>query len=136
MDWTETTASYCRYSGVAKRIWGDWDILWEHSYATWQGEANFFAKKGHRYCAYSWAYGSCSGCDAWEAAGLTDKEIEAAMRKGAMWITGKEALKRWLEMLESTMPTDRYEKEWFISDGLLDRINAIRKELNKPKIKL
>jgi len=76
MKWCKTIANSCRYGDVASEIWGDWDIIWEDSENDYQGHASFIAEKNGKYCFYEWSYGSCSGCDTWEAAGLTDKQVE------------------------------------------------------------
>lgn len=45
MKWNETTANECRYGEVAERIWGTSEILWEQSYADYQGEAAIFVDR-------------------------------------------------------------------------------------------
>jgi hypothetical protein len=103
MKWKETTASECRYGEVAERIWGDAEILWESSEAGWQGEAKFIARmKDGRYCYYEWSYGSCSGCDTWEAAGHSDGKIEDIMRAEAAWFEDKETFERFLDRIMAT----------------------------------
>lgn len=100
MKWSETTASECRYGGVAERIWGEWNILWEDSEADYQGHACFLAEKAGAYCFYEWNYGSCSGCDAWEGDDLSDDAIEVEMRKTAMWFNNRVHLESWLTLIE------------------------------------
>lgn len=81
MKWNETIASQCRYGEVAQNIWGDADIIWEDSEADYQGHATILAKTPDgKFWLYEWFYGSCSGCDSWEAAEMTDEQIEAEMR--------------------------------------------------------
>lgn len=99
MKWDKTTASKCRYGDVAGTIWGDWDILWEESESGYQGSARFFARNGDEVCYYEWDYGSCSGCDGWEAAGATDEKIADEMRRDAMWFKGVKDLESWAAML-------------------------------------
>jgi len=98
MNFDATTASSCRYGGVASDIWGDWDVLWEHSYADYQGHARFLAVKDDIYVFYEWSYGSCSGCDAWEAANYSDEQIEAEMRDGAITFSSVEDVRTWAMM--------------------------------------
>jgi len=38
-----------------------------------------------KLCFYEWSYGSCSGCDDWEARRLSDVEIEREMRDSAVY---------------------------------------------------
>lgn len=86
MKYNETTAYQCRYGEVAERIWGTSEILWEQSYADYQGEAAILAlMPDGQLCFYEWTYGSCSGCDGWEAAGLSDEEIEQEMRDSSVY---------------------------------------------------
>lgn len=134
-------ASSCRYGDVAGRIWGTWEILWEDSEADYQGHATILAKKGRRYSFYEWWYGSCSGCDGWEADGKDDDAVEKEMRETAMWFTGKTALKKWLTMLTGNPRSNDSMNRGgglafgidFLGGGLLERINAIRKEVGmKP----
>lgn len=138
MKWNETVASTCRYGDVAERIWKDWDVLWEDSEADYQGHASILAKRGNRYSFYEWWYGSCSGCDGWEADGKDDDAVEKEMRGTAMWFKNKKELKTWLEMLTGNpRSNDSMDRGGaiafgvdFLSGGLRDRINAIRKEFN------
>lgn len=82
MKWTDTVASRCRYGSVAARIFGDAEVIAERSEDDYQGHANVVAKmKDGTFVHYEWSYGSCSGCDEWEAAGLTRDAIEAEMRR-------------------------------------------------------
>ena len=145
MKWNETIASTCRYGEIAGIIWGGWEIIWEDSESDYQGHASILAKKGNRYSFYEWWYSSCSGCDGWEADGKDDAAIEKEMRDTAIWFSSKKELKRWLEMLDSKDPRSNTNMSRggalafgidALSGGLLDRINAIRKELGmEPKFK-
>lgn len=143
--WDKTTAAQCRYGDIAGNIWGDWEIIWEDSEADYQGHASILARKGQRYCFYEWWYGSCSGCDGWEADGKDDAAIEAEMRDTAIWFESKAELKRWLDMLTGN-PQSNYSPERggggivmgldFLSGGPRDRINAIRAELGMSPLSL
>jgi hypothetical protein len=141
MRWDETTASKCRYGERAGKIWGDWEIIWEDSEADYQGHASFIAQKGRRYCFYEWHYGSCSGCDGWEADESTDEAIEKEMRDTALWLDSKKQLKEWLQMMEGNAPISNYSMERggglaagidILGGRLLDRINAIRAHFGMP----
>jgi hypothetical protein len=139
MKWENTIASDCRYGEIAANIWGDWDIVWENSDADYQGHATILAEKDGAYCFYEWWYGSCSGCDDWEARDLTDAEIEAEMRERAAWLADRKALEKWLTMLEGPIPSNNIiggipgllDK---LSCGLLDRINGVRQALGMEKL--
>jgi hypothetical protein len=138
MKFQDTVAYRCRYGDNAEKIWGEWNILWEDSEADYQGHASILAEREGRYCFYEWWYGSCSGCDTWESAGLSDFDIEDEMRKTAMWFDSQEELKTWLEMLEGRTPISNYGTGGLVggidilSGGLLGRVNAIRQTLGMP----
>lgn len=143
MKWEKTIASECRYGDIAGKIWGDWEILWEDSESGYQGHVSFLAKKGRKYCFYEWWYGSCSGCDGWEAAGLSNDEINKEMRDTALWMKSEKELLNWLQMLEGVAPISNYSMEKggalvcgidILSGGLRGRINAIREHFGMEKI--
>lgn len=86
MTYGETVASQCRYGEIAKRLFGDADVIFERAEEGYQGDADVFARlTDGRFANYAWSYGSCSGCDEWEHRGLSDDEIETEMRGG--WVT-------------------------------------------------
>jgi hypothetical protein len=99
MKFEDTIAYTCRYGEIANEVWGDWDILWEDSEADYQGHAKIFATKDGKYSYYEWWYGSCSGCDTWEAADLGDEAIEAEMKDTALWFKDRAQLKIWINSL-------------------------------------
>ena len=100
MKFQDTVAYECRYGDIAERIWGDWNVLWEDSDDDYQGHASILAEKDGKYCWYEWWYGSCPGSDTWEAANLTEDEIETEMRNTALWLDSKEELTTWLDMCQ------------------------------------
>jgi len=143
MKWSDTIANQCRYGEIAQRIWSDWDVIWEDSTADYQGHASFIANKGDQYCFYEWWYGSCSGCDGWEADGFTDEQVEEEMKTTALWLDTKEQMLTWLSMLEGNAPISNYNMERggglaagidLIGGGLVGRINAIREHFGMEKI--
>lgn len=99
MKWEATVASRCRYGDVAGRIFGEAEIIWEHSEDDYQGSANVLARlpNGH-FAHYEWTYGSCSGCDEWESRGLTDDEIERDMRFHMVTFPDETTLRRYLKL--------------------------------------
>lgn len=141
MKWEETVASTCRYGEVAGRIWGDWNIIWEDSEEDYQGHASILAEKEGCYSWYEWWYGSCSGCDGWEAAGADEDEIETEMRGDALWLQNKDALIDWMMRLEGNVPGSNMSMERggglafgidYLGGGILGRVNAIRSVLELP----
>ena len=105
MKWNETVASRCRYGDVAERVFGEAEIIWEHSEDDWQGSANLLAKMPDgRFAHYEWTYGSCSGCDTWEASGMTDDAIEAEMRQTTAWFDNAETLCKYLHLEAPEQP--------------------------------
>lgn len=110
MKWTDTVASKCRYGDVAAAIFGDAEVIWESSQDDYQGYANVFARKPDgSFVHYEWSYGSCSGCDEWEARSLGDDEIEAEMRRAMAVLKDVAAAKRYLkledEFADAKVPT-------------------------------
>jgi len=104
-----SVAATCRYGDIATSIWHSWTLLWEDSEADYQGHARFLvARKSDftatRYCYYSWTYGSCSGCDDWEARELDFWQIANEMEEDALWFDSKEDVLRWVVMLERPEP--------------------------------
>lgn len=99
MKWTETVASTARYGGVAERIFRDADIIWEQSEADYQGSCNVLAHMPDgSFVHYEWSYGSCSGCDEWEANGLDDDQIEAEMRRAMGVLPDLETARRYFRL--------------------------------------
>lgn len=137
MKYDKTIASTCRYGDIADRVFGDWDILWEDSDADYQGHATILAKKGRKYAFYEWWYGSCSGCDGWEADGKDDDAIEKEMRETALYFGSKKELKAWLDKLEGNPRSNASMERGgalaygidFLGGGLLGRINGVRSAL-------
>lgn len=139
MKWNETTASQCRYGDNAKEVFGSWEILWEDSENDYQGHATILGKKGGAYVFYEWHYGSCSGCDTWEDAGLSHEAIEKEMRDTAMWFDSKKELKEWLDKLEGNPISNRGDGGLagsldILSGALRGRIEAVRKALGMPPL--
>ena len=50
--------------------------------------------------SYQYYYGSCSGCDTWEATGLDDEQIKAAMLQGATFFDNIEQYQTWRTSVE------------------------------------
>ena len=99
MKWSETIASTCRYGEIAGRIFEKAEIIWEKSESDYQGSANILAFMPDKtFIHYEWTYGSCSGCDEWEARGLTDDQVEEEMRKTMAVLKGKCALVKYLKL--------------------------------------
>ena len=101
MEWSNTTAASCRYGDIAENIFGDAEIIWENSECDYQGWANVLAAMPDgTFIHYEWSYGSCSGCDEWEARDLSDDEVEAEMRRGMAVLKDRETLRKYLHLTE------------------------------------
>jgi hypothetical protein len=101
MNWEDTEASKCRYGNIAGNIFRDADIIWENSEADWQGSANLLAATTYgTFIHYSWTYGSCSGCDEWEARELSEQEVEKEMRMAMAELSGRQELMAYLHLEE------------------------------------
>jgi len=99
VKWEDTIAARCRYGYVAGTIWGKWTILWEDSEDDYSGHARFLAYHNGTYVYYSWSYGSCSGCDDWEARDLRDGEIANEMDRDAVRFRTKETVTLFISAL-------------------------------------
>jgi hypothetical protein len=137
MKWDETVASRCRYSEEAETIWGTWEILWEESTADYQGEARFWAHDPvtKKYCYVEWSYGSCSGCDSWEAAGYPDEKIREIMRttEVSVWFDDLEHVHNWMEMIESTVTWGINELFGLTWHDAGSRLEGLHKALGLPE---
>jgi len=82
VKWDKTTACECRYGDVIGRVFASADIICEDSKADYQGYAEIIARFDNGvFVHYNWNYGSCSGCDSWEALESTDDEILMEVRR-------------------------------------------------------
>jgi hypothetical protein len=108
MKWNETTASRCRYGDVAGRLFGEAEVIWEHSENGWHGYANVLVRTpdGH-FVHYAWTYGSCSHCDDWWDLPGGEDAVEQIMRDAAAWFDDEATLRRYLHLEDSdaTYPT-------------------------------
>jgi hypothetical protein len=141
MKWKDTISSKCRYGEIAGKIWGSWDILWEDAEDDYQGHAAFVAKNGNIYCFYEWWYGSCSGCDGWEAAEMSETDILLTMFKEAILFENKQEIIKWTENaceLKLGNGRSNYSMEEggglaagidMLKGGAVERFQAIRKAL-------
>jgi hypothetical protein len=108
MRW-EDTEIRCRYSECAEEVFGEADIIWYNCVSDYQGHCELIARMPDgRFAHYSWSYGSCSGCDTWEAQGLTDDQIVEAIRQDTAWYPDAESL---LTFAEKADLQDLYDEE-------------------------
>lgn len=126
MKWSETQLSKCRYGNVAAEIWGEWDILWNITDPDYQGSAEFIAYNSDigRYAWYEWSWGSCAGCDRWEARGCTDEQIKVEMLAQAAYFDKKEHI---INLVENIIKES-------VKGGIdfdLERIQSIKEFLGK-----
>lgn len=119
MKWSETTASKCRYGDVAGRIFGEAEVIWEHSEDGYSGFANVLVRMPDgRFGHYEWTYGSCSRCDEWENLDIEGVEpyseerysrqadkVEQIMRDAVAWFDDEATLRRYLRIED---PDARY----------------------------
>lgn len=98
-SWNETIASECRYGDCAEEIFEHCWIIWEDSYADYQGNASVLAyhPRNEEFYFYAWSYGSCSGCDTWEAQGLSDEQIVAEMRRDMSVFKSMDAVRKFFD---------------------------------------
>lgn len=97
MRLSESVAATARYGGDAEAVFGaDAEVIWEASSADYQGSCNVLLRlPDGRFAHYEWTYGSCSGCDEWEASGADVQEI---MRDTAVYFDDTATLRRYLRL--------------------------------------
>lgn len=99
-----------RYGECAEAIWGTWECIAIEGEADYQGGVEFIVHDPEdmdHFVKYGWTYGSCSGCDTWEAEGADDAKIEAEMRAEAVDYNGA-ALNTLRIMLDRTEDPNSY----------------------------
>ncbi len=87
MRYENTVAYFCTYGDDATHLFEGWYILVEDSEADYQGHAAVLAEKDGLLRYLSWEYGSCSGCDEWEA---TEADVPREMDRLCMTMTKEE----------------------------------------------
>jgi hypothetical protein len=75
-NFKDSVASQCSWSEYAEELIGDWDMVWENSYADYQGHANILASDGKMFRWIQWDYGSCDYCDAYEGMSHEERQEE------------------------------------------------------------
>lgn len=87
------TINSCRYSENIPGKYRDYILVADKSDGGgYSGEANFLAvsQDGNDFVLISYPYGSCTGCDDWEARDLSDVEIEQEIEKCTLHLTLEE----------------------------------------------
>ena len=119
MRWDQTIAAQCRYGNIAERIFGEADIIWEHSEENWQGHVNVLARfTDGTFGHYEYTYGSCAGCDEWEDRGLSHDEIEQIMRHEMVTFPADGVILRRYLKLDTPHGGDPAPSGWRSQDGL------------------
>lgn len=99
VKWNDSVAITCRYGDIVGEALGYPDVIWEHSENDYQGFANFIGKmKDGRFVHYEWTYGSCSGCDEWEAENYSDEELKKIILDSAAFFADVDTVKRYLRL--------------------------------------
>jgi len=79
----------CRYSECAFSLLAGHEILAFEGESDYQGSASVLARRTgavegfYEYIYVAWSWGSCSGCDQWEAQDLSADQIIEELRKSA-----------------------------------------------------
>jgi hypothetical protein len=114
----ESVAAQCRYGEEALDAFGpESELIWESSESDYQGSANILIRTPDgRFAHFEWTYGSCSGCDEWEARDLTPEEVTMVMRETAAWFDDEATLARYLEGADAEQ---RYPRDQSATAGSL-----------------
>lgn len=65
-----------RYGELVQELYGHLPVVFDKSIADYQGNVSVIFKDGDKYHFVKYSYGSCSGCDDWEARELSDDAIK------------------------------------------------------------
>lgn len=91
----------CRYSEFLIKALSDettTEILYLDYTDDYQGHVNIIAKTfDGRIIKYSYNYGSCSGCDTWEAEDLSDQQIIDEMKREMTKFSSEEVYLNWVK---------------------------------------
>lgn len=92
----------CRYSELAAEAFPG-QLVYQHGQGDYQGSAEVLvALDAGGFAHYAWSWGSCSGCDTWEAAEMSDAEIIAEMKQHAVYFEDGDVLARYCVMKKIT----------------------------------
>lgn len=87
------------------------EVLLSVDESDYQGDSWYLLKDGRRYGFLTFGWGSCSGCDAFEAARYNAAEltkVRDSLESGIHWESSKAALRKYLEQKD-------WAVEWFAS---------------------
>jgi len=88
-----------RYSEILRKVLGSLsakEVLYESFEDNYQGDVDVdVLLEDGRVFSYRYSYGSCSGCDTWEADGLSDDKIAESMTREATFFDNEERYKAW-----------------------------------------
>jgi hypothetical protein len=106
----------CRYSEILDKLlehMGAVKVLRLESDCSYQGsvDTDVLLSNG-RIFSYQYSYGSCSGCDTWEAKGYSDEQIMEDMKQGATEFSKEEYIV-WIAKKMLTNPDDEDLKRMF-----------------------
>ena len=101
-DFPHCRYPHCRYGEILQALLEELDavvILREVSNCDYQGDVDvdILLSDGRLICYY-YSYGSCSGCDTWEAESLTDEQIKEEMKTGATYFSSFDEYQQWNKM--------------------------------------
>lgn len=101
ITWSATIASKCRYGDIIGAIFAESEVIWEHSENDYQGfAAVLVSMPDGTFIHYTWSYGSCSGCDEWEARELSEDQIRTEVIKSMAVLPDSVAMKKYLKLDE------------------------------------
>jgi hypothetical protein len=99
MKWNDSVASRCRYGDWLAPLFDAGEVIWEHAEADYQGFANVLvAMPDGSFVHYEWTYGSCSGCDEWEARGLSEEQVRDEAKRVMAVLNNEDHLQAYLQL--------------------------------------
>lgn len=102
-----------RYSDILRELLGELGavkVLREEFENDWQGfvDVDILLNDGRVYSFY-YSYGSCSGCDAWEANNYSEETIKQEMKNDASYFDNIDHYNTWRELIRKQDEQDKGE---------------------------
>jgi hypothetical protein len=114
-EWWESGLSSCRYGDIVGKVFHDCLVIWAETSFDFSGSAHVFGvlPDGRFFC-YAWVYGSCVECDCWERRGLSNEQIEAEVRRDALYFESVDEARRYLGMVKNMPGAVEKLDKWLV----------------------
>jgi len=117
---------YCHQLGEALRQVHAVRLLFLNYVSDYQGNVDISALLSDgRVFSYEYSYGSCSGCDSWEAEEASYEDVVAEMIKSATYFDSEESWKGWM----STRTSWRTEEPLMSTNVAEERLKSVSEKI-------